>query len=165
MLRLAQFAAGLLFASCVQAQVYKCVDAAGKVIYAQTPCPANTKSGTITRRLDAAPAAPPAEAPAEKAGKGGAPKSAAPKSAAEQDQAFRKRQQEQEKAAKEAEQKSAEAKRKEDNCRNARERLAQYEIGGRITRINAQGERVYYDDAQIEQQKAAARADVAQSCN
>ena len=161
MTRTALFAVAFLAVSSAQGQVHKCVDAAGKVIYSQAPCPANTKPGAISRGVIQAPAA----APAESAGKSDAAKSAAPKTAAEQEQAFRKRQQDQAKAAKESEQKSAEAQRKEENCRNARERLTQYEIGGRQTRINAQGERYYLEDAQIEQEKARARADVTQSCS
>jgi hypothetical protein len=43
--------------------------------------------------------------------------------------------------------------------------LAQLEIGGRMTRVNPQGERYYLEDAQIEQEKTGARADVAQACN
>jgi len=165
MIRIALFAVASLFVSSAHAQVHKCVDAAGKIIYTQDPCPANTKSGSISRSVIQGPAAAPAAAPADSAAKGDAAKSAAPKTAAEQEQAFRKRQQDQAKAAKESEQKSAEAQRKAENCRNARERLTQYEIGGRQSRINAQGERYYLEDAQIEQEKARARADVAQSCN
>ena len=161
MSRIALIAVAFLVVSGAQAQVHKCVDAAGKVIYTQDPCPADTKSETISRGVIRTPAA----APAEGAAKGDAAKSAAPKTAAEQEQAFRKRQQEQAKAAKESEQKSAEAQRKAENCRSARERLTQYEIGGRQSRINAQGERYYLEDAQIEQEKARARADVAQTCN
>jgi len=161
MIRIALFAVASLFVSSAHAQVHKCVDAAGKIIYTQDPCPANTKSGSISRSVIQAPAA----APADSAAKGDAAKSTAPKTAAEQEQAFRKRQQDQAKAAKESEQKSAEAQRKAENCRNARERLTQYEIGGRQSRINAQGERYYLDDSQIDQEKARARADVAQSCS
>jgi hypothetical protein len=111
----------------------------------------------------ASPAASPADSPADKAA--AAAKSTAPKTAAEQEQAFRQRQQEQAKASKQAQQKSAEAQAKELNCRNARERLAQYDIGGRLSRITAQGERYYMDDAQIEQEKSRARADIARACN
>ncbi len=161
MIRTALFAVSLLVVSSAQGQVHKCLDTAGKVIYTQDPCPANTKPGAISRSVIQTPAA----APAESAAKGDAAKGAAPKTAAEQEQAFRKRQQDQAKAAKESEQKSAEAQRKLDNCRNARERLTQYEIGGRQTRIDEKGERYYLEDAQIEQEKARARADVAQSCN
>jgi hypothetical protein len=121
------------------------------------------KSGTMSRNVLSAPGASASEAPAEKAA--GAAKSAAPRTAAEQEMEFRKRQQDQAKAGKKSEQKSAEGQAKEQNCRNARERLAQYDIGGRISRINAQGERYYMEDAQIEQEKARARTDVAQFCN
>ena len=166
MIRIALFAVAFLVASSAQAQVRKCVDAEGKIIYTQDPCPANTKPGSISRSVIQTPAAAPADSAAKgDAAKGDAAKSAAPKTAAEQEQAFRKRQQDQAKAAKESEQKSAEAQRKAENCRNARERLTQYEIGGRQSRINAQGERYYLEDAQIEQEKARARADVTQSCS
>jgi len=161
MIRIALFALALLGVATAQAQVYKCVDAGGKVVYSQDPCPANTKPGAMSRKVPPAPAA----APADSAAKGDAAKSAAPKTAAEQEQAFRKRQQDQAKAAKESEEKSAEAQRKQENCRNARERLAQYEIGGRVARYNAQGERYYLEDAQIEQEKARARTDVSKFCN
>ena len=165
--RIALIVVAFLAASSVQAQVHKCVDAAGKIIYTQDPCPANTKSGTMSRNVlsspAASPAASPADSPADKAA--AAAKSTAPKTAAEQEQAFRQRQQEQAKASKQAQQKSAEAQAKELNCRNARERLAQYDIGGRLSRITAQGERYYMDDAQIEQEKSRARADMARACN
>src|SRR6266550_5240533 len=161
--RIALLVIAFLAASSAQAQVHKCVDAAGKIIYTQDPCPANTKSGTMSRNVLSAPAAAPADSPADKAA--AAAKSTAPKTAAEQEQAFRQRQQEQAKASKQAQQKSAEAQAKELNCRNARERLAQYDIGGRLSRITAQGERYYMDDAQIEQEKTRARADIAQACN
>ena len=170
MVRIALFAVAFLVVSSAQAQVYKCVDSSGKTIYSQDPCPANTKSGTISRSGPSAPAAPSPDSTADKAAAGdaaktAAPKTAAPKTAAEQEQAFRKRQQEQAKAAKESGQKDAEAQRKAEACRNARDRLAQYEIGGRLSRINAQGERYYLEDAQVEQEKARARADMAQACN
>jgi hypothetical protein len=163
--RIALLVVAFLAASSAQAQVHKCVDAAGKIIYTQDPCPANTKSGTMSRNVLSAPAASPAASPADSPADKAAAKSTAPKTAAEQEQAFRQRQQEQAKASKQAQQKSADAQAKELNCRNARERLAQYDIGGRLSRINAQGERYYMDDAQIEQEKSRARADMAQACN
>ena len=170
MVRIALVAVAFLAVSSAQAQVYKCVDSSGKTIYSQDPCPANTKSGTMSRSGPSAPAAPSPDSTADKAAAGdaaktAAPKTAAPKTAAEQEQAFRKRQQEQAKAAKESGQKDAEAQRKAEACRSARDRLAQYEIGGRLSRINAQGERYYLEDAQVEQEKARARADMAQACN
>lgn len=155
-----------LGAAGAHAQVHKCIDKNGKVIYSQDPCPANTKSGTVTRRVDG-PASAPAAASgaAEKAAKGDAAKKSAPRTAADLEQDFRKRQQDQAKDAKEAADKAAELQRKQDNCNTARQRLANFEIGGRITRVNPQGERYYLEDAQIEQEKARARAEVTQYCN
>lgn len=157
--------AALSFAS-ANAQVHKCIDAKGKVIYSQDPCPANTKPGTVTRRVDR-PASSPAGAPgaADKTAKGDASKKSGPRTTADLEQDFRKRQQDQAKDAKESADKAAELQRKQDNCNTARQRLANFEIGGRITRVNPQGERYYLEDAQIEQEKARARADIAQHCN
>jgi hypothetical protein len=168
MIRIAVFLFASLSLPSANAQVHKCIDAAGKIIYSQIPCPPDTKSGTVTRRVDrpsAAPGAPPAAGSTDKAAKGDASKKAGPKTTADQEQDFRKRQQDQAKAARESSAKSAEAQRKQEDCRTSRERLAQYEIGGRMTRINPQGERYYLEDAQIEQEKARARSDVAQACN
>ena len=80
MIRAALFAVALLAVSSAQGQVHKCIDAAGKVIYTQVPCPANTKPGSISRSVIQAPAT---AAPADSAAKGEAAKSAAPKTAAE----------------------------------------------------------------------------------
>jgi hypothetical protein len=167
MIRIAVFVFAFLSLATANAQVYKCIDAAGKIIYSQNPCPANTKSGTVTRRVDRPSAAPAATAAgsADTAAKGDAAKKTGPKTTADLEQDLRKRQQDQAKAAKESSEKSAEAQRKQENCRSARERLAQLEIGGRMTRVNPQGERYYLEDAQIEQEKTGARADVAQACN
>ena len=165
MLRTASLALSLLFAADVHAQVYKCIDPGGRITYSQNPCPAHTQSGAITRRIDPpAYSAPKRSAEKGQAAKAPAAKNTAPKTPAEQEQAFRKRLQDRAKAQKQAEQKAAQAKINEANCRNAKERLAQYEIGGRISRVDAKGERYYLDDAQIEQQKARARADIAQAC-
>jgi len=162
MIRIALFAIAMLGTAAAQAQVNKCVDANGKVFYSQNPCPPSMKRETMSRG-----GIPPASAVAPAAGAAGKSDAAkaGPKTPADQEQDFRKRQQEQAKTAKEADKKTAEAQAKEANCRNARQRLTQYEIGGRISQINDKGERYYMDDAQIEAEKARARADVAQACN
>lgn len=163
MIRIALLAVSILGASAAQAQVYKCLDSNGRTVYLQNPCPPSMKPeamsrGGIPRASAVAPAASPSEA-GKGAAKGG------PKTPAEQEQAFRKRQQDQAKAAKTDELTAAQVQAKEANCRNARQRLAQYEIGGRISQINDQGERYYMEDAQIEAEKARARSDVAMFCN
>jgi hypothetical protein len=105
-------------------------------------------------------------APADAAGKAGKGegKSGQP-SLADQEQAFRKRQQDAAKAGKDAEDKEAQARAKAATCNNAKQRLATYEIGGRISRVDANGERYYMEDSQIEAEKERARSDVAQMCN
>jgi uncharacterized protein DUF4124 len=133
------------------AQVYKCVEG-GRTIYSQTPCPAgSSQSTTISRRAPSAPAP-------------GAAKSGAPQTTADQEQAFRKRQKEQEDAAKKESQKLAESKEKQENCSTARAQLAQYEAGGRITRMDEKGERVFLDDSMIASEKERARSMVDRWC-
>ena len=160
MSRLPCFIAALLLAGAAQAQVYKCIGAGGRVVYSQDPCPPSAKSEPVSRNLDPAPAA---AAPDAKAAPAGAAKAAEPKLTPEQ--AFEKRQAERTKADQEAQQKLAQTKQKEENCRAARDQLTQYEIGGRISRIDSQGNRVYLDDSQIEQQRQQARDNVAKACN
>jgi Domain of unknown function (DUF4124) len=143
---------GALFAAPASAQVYKCVDASGKPFYSQTACPPGQSSKVISSR----PATPPAEKSA--AAKPGAKPPANP----EQD--FRKRQKDQEEAEKKAAEQTAQAKQREDQCRRARESVAQYEMGGRFSRIDEKGERSFMDDAQIAQAKARAQALANESC-
>lgn len=165
MIRIALLAAASFAVASAQAQVFKCADANGRITYSQNPCPANTKRETMSRGgIPLVPVTPSPEGAADKAAKSDAAKSG-PKTPAEQEQAFRKRLQDQAKAAKEAEQKNAQAQAKEANCRNARQRLAQYSIGGRIARTDEQGERYYMDDAQIEAERARAQTDVSQLCS
>jgi hypothetical protein len=163
MIRLVLFAFAMLAASAAQAQVYKCLDANGVTVYRQDPCPPSMKSGTMSKpSIAPAPAAGQSE-PAGKAGKGDAKKG--PLTPAEQEQAFRQRKQDAAKASKEADDKAAQAKVKEQNCNNARQRLATYSLGGRISRVDANGERYYMEDSQIEAEKAKAQVDVSSMCN
>ena len=141
--------AAALAALPAHAQVYKCIES-GRTVYSQNPCPSGAQSTTIRRDAPTAPAP-------------GAAK-AGPMTAVEQEQEFRKRQKEKEEAQKKDEQKTAQADEKQRNCETARQQLAQYEIGGRIGRIDSKGERYYLDDAQIDQGKASAQASVRQWC-
>lgn len=155
------FIALLSVAGLAQAQINKCVDASGKTVYSQGPCPKGAKASSVA-------AAPPAAASAAKAGdpaKGGAvAKSSGPKTAAELDQEFRKRQTDQAAAAKKDEDKQTREKLEKENCDSSRQQLTSLEIGGRQSSINAAGERVFMDEAQIESQKQRARQGVATYC-
>lgn len=156
--QVALFAAASAFAVGAQAQVYKCVDAGGNTVYAQVPCPGGSKSRVIAKEQAQAPAAAAASA------KAADPKAAAKAAAtpADREMEFRKRQQEKEAADKKAAEVASVNQR---NCSQAREQFANYDAGGRIARVNAQGERYFLDDQQVAQEKAKAQAAVAQFCN
>jgi len=151
-----------LAAAGAQAQVYKCIDAAGKTSYSQLPCAANSRSAAVARTVPPAPAAAPAGASGASGDR--AAKAAGPKTLAEQEQDFRKRRQEQEEAAKKEQEKLADARVREENCRSARQQVASLETGMRQQRVNGQGERYYLDEGQIEQEKATARKAAEQWC-
>ena len=149
-MKLALLLTGALLAAPASAQVYKCVDASGKTVYSQSPCPPGQSAKVLSRKPAAVPDAP--------ATKGGA------KPAANPEQEYRKRQKEREEADKKAGEQSAEAKRMQEQCQRARESVAQYEMGGRFSGMNEKGERYFMDENQIAQAKARAQALVTESC-
>jgi len=159
MSRAALFLVILAISASAHAQVNKCIGANGRVTYTQDPCPPNTTSGTIERAASPGPA--PAPAPAS----GASTNSAGPRTTAQQEQDFRKRLQDQAKAEKTAAQKADQDQQKKDACQEARERLATFEAGGRITRLSPTGERYFLDDDQIEQERESARQLVKRQCN
>ena len=141
---------GMLLAAPASAQVYKCVDASGKTVYSQQPCPAGDTSKVISR------SAPPEPAPAE-AKPGGKPP-------ASPEQEYRKRQAERAEADKKASEEEARKKQQQDACNRAREALAQFDMGGRFTGVDAKGERYFYDDNRIAQERARAQQTANEAC-
>jgi hypothetical protein len=128
------------------------VNPAGQTVYSQAPCPRDARSSTI--RTDPAPT-PAASAKGEAKG---------PKTAAELEQEFRKRRQEQAEAEKKSSEAAAQAREKEENCKNARAQLVGLETTGRQMRFDANGERRYLNDAEIEAEKDKARRVIQASC-
>ncbi len=161
------------------AQMYKWVDANGKVHYSDKPPPSNIKTEKL--REPARPATPPpaaseakggAEGEAAKEGaaavKGGEPKAAAksgPKTTAEQEQAFRKRKADEAKAQEKRAQEETVARDRAENCKRAKAALASLELGGRQMRIDEKGERAFLTDQQISQETARMRQEAAAACN
>ena len=144
------------------AQMYKWVDENGKVQYSDKPPPGNVKTEKLRKPSMAS------SVPASSDAKGGAAKDAAkagPKTTAEQEQAFRKRQIEAAKAEQEESQKQAQLRQKQENCKRAKASVASLEMGGRQTRVDEKGERVFLDDATIAQELAKARQSVTAMCN
>jgi hypothetical protein len=155
--------AALLLPLCAGAgQLYKWVDADGKVHYSDQPPPQGSakqqKSMPTPRAAAPSPASPPtdpAAAPAENKQAAAAP--SRPKTSAEQEMEFRKRRLEAAEAEAKRQQEAQAAKEKQDNCDKAKARVAMLQNGGRITRSAASGEQIYLDDAEIAQELIEAR--------
>ena len=132
--------------------VYKWVDAGGKIHYSDQPPPDGaTPQGTL--RTPKPAAAPPVAAD----GEGGAAVSPIPKTAAEQDMEFRKRRLEAAEAETKRQQEAQAAEEKKRNCAQARNRLAAFEAGGRISKYGAGGEVIYLSDEEIAREAGEAR--------
>jgi Domain of unknown function (DUF4124) len=166
MMRIVILAVMLAFAAGASAQMYRWVDKDGRVHYTSQPPPAGTQS----RTLETPP--PVSSSPArdsegkEVGGKEPEAKDApkGPLTPVQQEQEFRKRQLEAQKAREKDAQASRDAEAKQQNCARARETLATFESGQRISRSNAQGERYYLDDAARERETEAARKAVSDWC-
>jgi hypothetical protein len=148
MMRAAALLLTFLVAGVAQAQVYKCVDASGKTVYSQSPCPKGAKSSTLSRSA-------PAAAPAAKD---------APLTPAEIQQQQRLKASKKADEDKKAAENAARSAQFAENCKRAKEQLAAYDAGGRVTRLNASGERYYLSDEEIEREKGSARAAVSENC-
>jgi len=134
-------------------EMYKWVDADGKVHYSDQPPPANVKQQKAipTPRTPARATAPAAE------GQAAAPAAAAPKTAAEQEMEFRKRRVEAAEAEAKRQQEAQAAEEKKRNCEQARNRVAVLQTGGRITRAGPDGEQNYLGDNEIASELVEAR--------
>ena len=143
------------------AQMYKWVDANGKVQYSDKPPPSNVKTEKL-REASRAPSPPAANEAKDEAAKDAA--KAEPKTPAEREQAFRKRQAEASKAQEKQAQEEANARSRAEYCQRAKDNLANLELGGRQTTVNAKGERAFLSDEQIAQATAKARQEVASAC-
>jgi Skp family chaperone for outer membrane proteins len=139
------------------AQVFKCVDGKGKTIYLQTPCPSGASATVLGTK--------PPRAPAESAAKDDAAKPAAKdEKPLTPEEAFQKRQKERQEAERKSAEQAAADQRKQEECRRAKEQLAQYTAGGRISRIDDKGERYFLDDATIDSEKAKWEAQAQAAC-
>ncbi|MBI3528555.1 MAG: DUF4124 domain-containing protein [Betaproteobacteria bacterium] len=141
------------------AQTYKWIDAEGKVHYSDQPPPANAKEQVTVKPRKPSASTPAASAPTEK----GAPATKA-KTYIEQEADFKKRQVEAAEREAADKKKADEAAEKTQNCEQARSQLKNLQSGGRTTRTNAQGEREYLNDAQIEQEIERGKKSVESWC-
>ncbi len=138
----------LLAAFPAAAQMYKCVDARGVTHYTDKPLP-GCKGGPVNIRGQ-----PPIAEPAAPASPSAPAAPAAKPDAAREDADFKRRQIEREQA--ETREKSAAAER----CAVLRQEQSFLSQGGRIGKLNEQGERVYMDDAARDARLAAVREEL-----
>lgn len=166
-----------LLAAAEGGEVYKWRDSNGVIRYSDTPPPSNIKHEVYGKKGRVISTGQGALAPVE----GDATvsmnkqKAALEKELAEKNKAAKvplSKEEEAAKRAKDAEelkkkeaQKKVELEIKAENCKNARASLATYVNGGRITKTDEKGERVYLSDADIAKGRVDGQADVDKYCN
>ena len=142
-------------------QLYKYVGPDGKVQYSDRPPPGGQKAEKVTgSRVSSVGSGGAAAAAAS----GDAAKSSAPKTAAEQEQAYRQRKMEAEEKAKKGEKVAQEQQQQAEACATARRELSGVQSGQRVARLNEAGERIFLDDAGVQNEIARLQRDVAANC-
>jgi len=142
-------------------QLYKYVGPDGKVQYSDRPPPDGQKAEKVTgSRLSSVGPGGTAAAAAS----GDAAKSSAPKTPAEQEQAYRQRKMEAEEKARKGEKVAQDQQQQAEACANARRDLAGVQSGARVARLNEAGERIFLDDAGVQNEISRLQRDVAANC-
>ena len=142
----------VLLSATVYAGSSKWVDEQGKVHYSDNPPKHNAKVQELKFR-DTISTQPPAEDSFE------------PRSTADMEADLKRGKDARAAKEKKDEQARAQVEAKQINCANARANLSAMQQSGRIFNKDANGERVYMDDAQRQQQTAAAQSRVSEMCN
>lgn len=131
-----------VLAAPAHAKVYKCVDAKGKTVYSESPCPAGTRSRVLK------PLSPDQNVSARPAPKAPDTEPARAQPAGSKARA----------TAGEAPKPSAEA------CQQARKRIGEIDAGGPVYRVNGVGQRYALTEAEVEIEKTAAHRIEARNC-
>jgi hypothetical protein len=154
----------LILASTVShAEIYKWKDKNGVVRYSDVPPPSNIPHESLGKKANKSPAqadAPPAAA--TDASAGSAPAQQTPEQAPP---AAEGPVPEEEAARKSAEAAEAEQRQKQENCATARANLANFQQGGRVYKMNEQGEREYLGDGDLAQGLENAQMEVDKYCS
>lgn len=147
------------------AEVYKWKDKDGSVRYSDTPPPSNIKLESIGRKKVSSTGKEPL-APVTDSAKAPVAVAAPAKDATNKgDDAAKIRQKNAELEKKNKEVKEADAKQKAENCSAAKGNLETYKQGGRISKVNEKGEKVYLDDKAINEGKEKSQQEVNDYCN
>ena len=146
MKRIVIVACALALAPFASAQMYKYVDKDGKTVYTDQPPP-----DADTRQM---------RVPSSAIGNAPAPA----KTAVQQDKELQKGRDKLKEGEKKAEEKEAYARAQAERCQSAKDAYAQYQLGGRITKLDDKGEKVFLGDAEIDAARERARQQVEQYC-
>lgn len=158
----------LLLPILATAEIYKWRDTNGVIRYSDVPPPSNIKQESMSGKKLVTPTgqAPLAEVEGDATVainklKADDLKKVPPT----KEEAAAKRAKEAEENKKLEAQKKAELEIKQDNCKNAKSRLATYTNGGRITKTDENGQKVFLGDAEIAKGRVEAQSDVDSHCN
>jgi hypothetical protein len=132
-----------------QAHFYKWTDAAGNTQYSDQPPPKGTSYVRFEKELTPEVSTSPG---------------ASGKSAAEVDFELKRQQQAEAEKQKKDETKEHEAEARQVQCRQAQNRAKMFQDGGRLMRLNAQGDREYLSDVEIRDEAAKAQQAADQLC-
>jgi hypothetical protein len=130
------------------AQLYKYVDKDGKTVYSDQP-PVNID----TKQLNVQSGATSAPTPA-----------AGAKSAVERDKDLQKGRDEVRERAKKSEDVAKQAQAKEQACIQAKSAYQMYADGGRITKYDDKGERVYLGDQELDAERERSKREMDEAC-
>jgi len=146
MKRIVILACALALAPFASAQLYKYVDQNGKTVYTDQPPPeADTKQMRI---------------PSTATGTSPAPA----KSAVQQEKEQQKGREKAKEGEKKAEETAARARAEEERCNSAKIAYMHYAQGGRISKYDEKGERVFLGDAEIDAERERAKAKMEEVC-
>ena len=144
MKRIVIVACALALAPLASAQLYKYVDKDGKTVYTDQPPP-----GAETKQMNV-PSSPAGSTPG--------------KSYVQQDKELQKARDKAREGDKKSEEKEARARAEAERCDSAKAAYAQYQLGGRITKMNEKGEKIFLGDDEIDAARERAKQQVDQYC-
>jgi chromatin remodeling complex protein RSC6 len=148
MKRLLIIAIACLAAPIASAELYKYIDKDGKTVYSDQP-PVNLDSKQLNIQSGASSnvATP-----------------AAPKTALDRDKELQKGRDEARERAKKSDESAKQTQAQEAACAQARSAYQLYADGGRITKYNEKGERVYLGDQEIEVERERSKREMDEAC-
>ena len=146
MKRIVLLTCALAIATLASAQLYKYVDKNGKTVYTDQPPPeADPKALRI---------------PSSATGSAPAPG----KSAVAQDKELQKGRDKAKENEKKAEETASRARQQEELCTNATMAYQQYSQGGRMTKLDEKGEKIFLGDAEIDAARESAKRKMDEVC-